>query len=142
MNKAKVATLAMNTAKRYPEPTLGIAKFAVRRRKGLFQTVGSTRKMSRGAQRLVGRASDPGFRKELAAGMSALGAAAKRIEKIGPRNAVEDKRMGELVRQAASHLSAAIHDEPKSQTRKLRNLALVGVLGVTAYLALKKESVW
>src|SRR5690242_614513 len=72
MNKAKVAKLAVKTAKRYPKPTVRGAKFVVPHRKGLVQTVRASRKAREGSERLIARASDPGVRKEVAAAMSAL----------------------------------------------------------------------
>jgi Holliday junction resolvasome RuvABC DNA-binding subunit len=101
MNKAKVAKLAVKTATRYPKPTVRGAKFVVRHRKGLLQSVRTSRKASQGSQRLIARASDPGFREEVAAAMSALGVAAKRAQKMGGTSAVEDTRVRELIRQAA-----------------------------------------
>jgi hypothetical protein len=56
MNKAKVARLAVQTARRYPKPTVRGAKFAVRHRKGLLQTVRVSRKAREGSQRLIARA--------------------------------------------------------------------------------------
>ena len=140
MNKAKVAKLAVKTAMRYPKPSVNGAKFVVRHRKGLLQSVRTSRKARQGSQRLIARASDPGFREEVAAAMSALGVAAKRAQKMGATNAVEDKRVRELMRQAASHLSIAVRDEPKPQSHKLRNLALLGVVAGGAYFALKDRS--
>jgi|SRR5579864_3147246 len=137
MNKTRVAKLAVKTAKRYPKPTVSGATFVVRHRKGLLQSIRASRKASRGPQRLIGRASDPGFRAEVAAAMSALGVAAKRAQKMGAARAVEDKRVRELMKQAASHLMTAVRDEPKPQSHPLRNLALLGVLAGGAYVALK-----
>jgi hypothetical protein len=137
MNKANVAKLAVKTATRYPKPTVSGARFVVRHRKGLLQSVRTSRKASQGSQRLIARASDPGFREEVAAAMSALGVAAKRAQKMGATSAVEDKRIRELMRQTASHLMTAVRDEPKPQSHKLRNLALLGVVAGVAYLALK-----
>jgi hypothetical protein len=137
MNKAKVAKLAVKTATRYPKPTVSGARFAVRHRKGLLQSVRTSRKASQGAQQLIARASDPAFREEVAAAMSALGVAAKRAKKMGATSAVEDKRVRELTRQAASHLMTAVRDEPKPRSHKLRNLALLGVAAGGAYFALK-----
>jgi hypothetical protein len=137
MNKAKVAKLAVKTATRYPKPTVSGARFAVRHRKGLLQSVRTSRKASQGAQQLIARASDPAFREEVAAAMSALGVAAKRAKKMGATSAAEDKRVRELMRQAASHLMTAVRDEPKPQSHKLRNLALLGVAAGGAYFALK-----
>ena len=140
MNKAKVAKMAVRTATRYPKPTVRSAKFVVRHRKGLLHSVRASRKARQGSQRLIGRASDPGFREEVAAAMSALGVAAKRAQKMGATSAVEDKRVRELMRQAASHLMTAVRDEPKPQSHKLRNLALLGVAAGGAYFALKDRS--
>ena len=140
MNKARVAKLAVKTATRYPKPTVRGAKFAVRHRKGLLQSVRTSRKASQGSRRLIARASDPGFREEVAAAMSALGVAAKRAQKMGATSAVEDKRVRELMRQATSHLMTAVRDEPKPQSHKLRNLALLGVVAGGAYFALKNRS--
>ena len=137
MNKAKVAKLAAKTAKRYPKPTVRGAKFVVRHRKGLLQTVRASRKARQGSQLLIARASDPAFREEIAGAMSALGVAAKRARKMGATSAVEDKRVRELMRQAASHLMTAVRDEPKPQNHKLRNLTLLGVLAGAAYVAVK-----
>src|SRR5262249_30242266 len=116
MNKAKVAKLAVKTAKHYPKPTVRGAKFVVRHRKGVLQSIRASRKARLGSQRLIARASDPSFREEVAAAMSALGVAAKRAQKVGATSAVEDKRVRELMRQAASHLMTAVRDEPKPQT--------------------------
>jgi hypothetical protein len=140
MNKAKVAKLAVRTATRYPKPTVSGARFVVRHRKGLLQSVRMSRKASRGSQRLIARASNPGFREEVAAAMSALGVAAKRAQKMGATSAVEDRRVRELMRQAASHLSTAVRDEQKPRSHKLRNLALLGVVAGGAYFALKDRS--
>lgn len=140
MNKAKVAKLAVKTASRYPKPTVRGAKFVVRHRKGVLQSIRASRKASQGTQRLVARASDPGFREEVAAAMSALGVAARRAQKMGATSAVEDKRVRELIRQAGSHLMTAVRDEPKPQSHKLRNLALLGVLAGGTYVALKVRS--
>jgi len=137
MNKATVAKLAVKTAKRYPKPTVSGAKFAVRHRKGLLQSIRASRKASQGPKRLIGRARDPRFREEVAAAMSALGVAAKRAQEMGPTRAAEDKRVRELIREAASHVLTAVRDEPKPQSHKLRNVALFGVLAGGAYLALK-----
>jgi hypothetical protein len=142
MNKAKVAKLAVKTAKRYPKQTARGAKFAVRHRKGLLQTVRASRVTQQGSQRLIARASDPGFREEITAAMSALGIAAKRARKMGATSAVEDKRVRELVREAASHLRTAAREEPKKpQSHTLRNLALLGVLAGGVYVALKARSI-
>ena len=140
MNKAKVTKLAVKTATHYPRPTIRGAKFMVRHRKGLLQSIRASRKASQGSQRLVARASDPGFREEVAAAMSALRVAAKRAQKMGATSAVEDKRVRKLMRQAASHLTTAVRDEPKPQSHKLRNLALLGVVAGAAYVALKDRS--
>src|SRR5439155_24383053 len=140
MNKAKVAKLAVKTASRYPKPTVSGAKFVVRHRRGLLRSIRASRKASQGSQRLIARASDPGFREEVAAAMSALGVAAKRAQKMGATSAVEDKRVRELMRQAASHLMTAVRDEPKPQSHKLRNLTLLGVLAGGTYVALKVRS--
>jgi len=137
MNKAKVAKLAVKTAARYPKPTARGAKLAVRHRRGLLQGVRTSRRVSQGSQRLIARASDPGFREEVAAAMSVLGVAAKRARKMGATSAVDDKQVRELMRQAASHLMTAVRDEPKPQSHKLRNLALLGVVAGGAYFALK-----
>jgi len=140
MNKAKVAKLAVKTASRYPKPTVSGAKFVVRHRRGLLRSIRASRKASQGSQRLIARASDPGFREEVAAAMSALGVAAKRAQKMGATSAVEDKRVRELMRQAGSHLMTAVRDEPKPRSHKVRNLALLGVLAGAAYVALKDRS--
>jgi hypothetical protein len=140
MNKAKVAKLAVKTATRHPKPTISGARFVVRHRKGLLQSVRTSRKASQVSQRLTARASDPGFREEVAAAMSALGVAAKRAQKMGATSAVEDKRVSQLMRQAASHLMTAVRNEPKPQSHKLRNLALLGVVAGGAYFALKGRS--
>ena len=140
MNKAKVTKLAVKTATRYPKPTISGAKFMVRHRKGLLQSIRASRKASQGSQRLIARASDPGFREEVAAAMSALRVAAKRAQKMGATSAVEDKRVRQLMRQAASHLMTAVRNEPKPQSHKLRNLALLGVVAGGAYFALKDRS--
>jgi hypothetical protein len=140
MNKATVARLAVKTAARYPKPTVSGAKFVVRHRKGLLQSVRTSRKASKGSQRLIARASEQGFREEVAAAMSALGVAARRAQKMGATSAVEDKRVRELMRQAASHLMTAMREEPKPRSHKLRNLALVGVVAGGAYFALKDRS--
>jgi hypothetical protein len=137
MNKATVATLAVKTATRYPKPTVRGAKFVVRHRKGVLQSIRASRKARQGSQRLIARASDPGFREEVAAAVSALGGAAERAQKRGATSAVEDKRVRELMKQAASHLMTAVREEPKPQSHKLRNLALLGVLAGGAYVALK-----
>jgi len=137
MNKAKVAKLAVRTATRYPKPTVSGARFVVRHRKGLLQSIRASRKASEGSRRLIARASDPGFRDEVAAAMSTLGVAAKRAQKIGGRSAVEDKRTRELIKQATSHLMTAVREEPKPRSHKLRNLALLGVLAGGAYVVLK-----
>jgi hypothetical protein len=140
MNKATVATLAVKTATRYPKPTVRGAKFVVRHRKGVLQSIRASRKARQGSQRLIARASDPGFREEVAAAVSALGGAAERAQKRGATSAVEDKRVRELMRQAASHLKNAVRDEPKPRSHKLRNLALLGVMAGGAYFALKDRS--
>jgi hypothetical protein len=140
MNKAKVAKLAVKTATRHPKPTISGARFVVRHRKGLLQSVRTSRKASQVSQRLTARASDPGFREEVAAAMSALGVAAKRAQKMGATSAVEDNRVSQLMRQAASHLMTAVRNEPKPQSHKLRNLALLGVVAGGAYFALKGRS--
>jgi len=59
---------------------------------------------------------------------------------VGAANTVEDKQVRELMRQAASHLMAAVRDEPKPQRHKLRNLTLLGLLAGGAYVALKVRS--
>ena len=140
MNKATVAKLAVRTATRYPKPTVRGAKFVVRHRKGVVKSVRLSRKASQGSQRLMARASDPGFREEVAAAMSALGVAAKRARKMGATSAVEDKRVRDLMREAASHLMTAVRDEPKPQSHKVRNVALLGVAAGGAYFALKARS--
>ena len=140
MNKEKVAKLAVKMATRHPKPAVSGARFVVRHRKGLLQSVRTSRKASQVSQRLTVRASDPGFREEVAAAMSALRVAAKRAQKMGATSAVEDKRVRKLMRQAASHLTTAVRDEPKPQSHKLRNLALLGVVAGAAYVALKDRS--
>jgi len=139
MKKTKVAKLAAKTAKRYPKPTVNGAKFVVRHRSGLLQSIRVARRASPGMQRLVGRASDPGFRAEVAAAMSALGVAAKRAQKVGATSAVEDKRIRELVKQAASHLRTAVREEPEPESRTLRKLVVLGLLAGGAYVALKNR---
>jgi hypothetical protein len=140
MNKAQVAKLAVKTATRYPKPTVTGAKFVVRHRKGLLQSVRTSRKAKEGSQHLISRASDPRFREEVAAAMSTLGVAARRARKVGATGAVEDKRVRELIGQAASHLMIAVRDEPKPQGHKLRNLTLLGLVAGGAYFALKGRS--
>ena len=56
---------------------------------------------------------------------------------MGATSAVDDKQVRELMRQAASHLMTAVRDQPKPQSHKLRNLALLGVVAGGAYFALK-----
>jgi hypothetical protein len=129
VDKATVSKLAVKTAIRYPKPTTRGAKLAVRHRKGILQSVRVSRKVS-----------DPGFREELATAISALGAAAKRAQKVGATSAVEDRRVRQLINQAASHLMTAVRDEPKPKSHKLRNLALLGVLAGGTYVALKARS--
>jgi len=58
MNKARVATLAVKTAKRYQKPTVKVAKFAVRHRKGLLQSLRATRKAHQRPQRPGSRHAD------------------------------------------------------------------------------------
>jgi len=72
--------------------------------------------------------------------MSALGVAAKRATEIGAATAAEDKRVRELMRQAASHLLTAVRDEPKPQSDKLRNLTLLGVVAGATYITRKIRS--
>lgn len=141
MNKTKVATLAAKTAARHPKPALRSAKFAVRHRKGLLRTARVTRKTRQAAPRLIARASEPGFRGELGSAAAALAAAAKRSQRVGATKAVKDERVGESLRDVASHLRAAFQEpEPaKPKTHRLRNVALALAVAGGAYVALKRR---
>lgn len=92
--------------------------------RGSLKAVRATRTGTRQPQRLIARASDPGFREEIASAVAAIGAAAKRSQSMGIAKAVEDKRVGELVRDAASHVSTAFGEEPKRKSHTLRTLAV------------------
>ena len=139
MNKSKVATVAVKTARRYPKQTVGVAKFALRHRRGLMVGAKTTRKARRAPQRLIGRVSEPGFRDEVAAAVTALAAAKSRFQKVGVKHAAEDKRMKDLVAEAASHLREAMQEEPKPHGHKLRNLAVAGALLGATYVVLKRR---
>jgi hypothetical protein len=140
MNKARMAKVAVKTARRHPKATVKGARFVVRHRKGLMQTARVSRKARQGSQLFIARASDPGFRDEIGAAVSTLGAAARRARKMGATGAVEDRRVRELVRQAASHLTTAVREEPKPRSHKVRNLAFLGALAGGVYVALKARS--
>lgn len=141
MNKTKVATIAVKTAKRYPRQTVGVAKFAIRHRHGVILGIKTTRRMRRVPKTVIVRVSEPGFRDEVAAAVTALGAAKSRLQKVGPTHAVEDKRVKALMSEAAGHLRGAMHEEPKRRSHKLRNLALGGVaVGATGYALLRRRS--